>query len=145
MEPKTLKIVRRFNVAPEVVFDAVSDPDAMRSWWTDETSFDMDLRVGGRWTITRNAGEHTFMMTGEYLEVQKPNRLVYTISMPQFSPTSDVVSLDIVPKGKGCEVTFVQSGEGIAEELRNLPEGTVSGSETGWQQGFDLMELSFRA
>src|SRR5690606_9314152 len=79
-----LHIVRRFNVEPEMVFDAFTKPEAMRIWWTDDTTFDIDLRVGGRWTITRKEGEVTYTMTGEYLEVERPYRLCYTITMPQF-------------------------------------------------------------
>lgn len=142
----SLKIVRRFNVAPKVVFDALTKPEAMRVWWTDDTTFDIDLRVGGTWTITRTEGDMTFMMTGEYLEVNRPQKLQYTISMPQYSPNSDTVSVDIASDEKGgCEVTFVQSGPDIAEELKALPEGEVSQSEQGWQQGFDLMEEAWES
>ncbi|MEX0723548.1 MAG: SRPBCC domain-containing protein [Gracilimonas sp.] len=140
-----LKIVRLFNVAPKIVFDAFTKPEAMRVWWTDDTEFDMDLRVGGTWTITREEDGTTFTMTGKYLEVDRPHRLKYTISMPQFSPNSDIVSVDIEAKDKdGCKVTFIQSGPDITEELKALPEGEISQSEQGWQQGFDLMEKAWK-
>lgn len=143
-ESRSLKIVRSFNVAPEVVFDAFTKPEAMRVWWTNDTEFDIDLRVGGRWTITRTEGDTTLTMTGEYLEAERPHRLRYTIAMPQFSPNSDIVTIDMVSDGKGgCVVTFVQSGKDIAAELDELPEGSISESEKGWQQGFDLMEAAW--
>jgi uncharacterized protein YndB with AHSA1/START domain len=82
-----------------------------------------------------------YEMTGKYLEVERPHRLKHTIAMPQFSPNSDTVSIDITPKGEDrCEVTFVQNGKDIATELRELSAGETSASEKGWQQGFDLME-----
>jgi thiamine pyrophosphate-dependent acetolactate synthase large subunit-like protein len=68
----------------------------------------------------------------------------HTIGMPQFSPNSDIISLDIKPDENGCIVTFVQTGEDIAAELRELPEGAVSESEKGWQQGFDLMAEAWK-
>ncbi len=135
-----LRIVRKFKIASEIVFDTFTKPEAMRVWWTDDTVFDIDLRVGGTWKITRTEGDMTFMMTGEYLEVERPKKLSYTISMPQFSPNSDTVSIEITPDEKGgCTVTFVQSGPDIAEELKTLPSGEISESEKGWQQGFDLI------
>jgi uncharacterized protein YndB with AHSA1/START domain len=144
-EKPSLKIVRQFNVAPEVAFDAFTDPDAMRVWWTDDTTFDMDLRAGGTWTITRKEGDMVFTMTGEYLEFDRPYHLRQTISMPQFSPNSDIVTIDVKPVGNGgCEVTFVQNGDDIAAELEGLAPGTVSESEKGWQQGFDLMEAAWK-
>lgn len=140
-----LRIVRHFNVAPEVVFDAFSKPEAMRVWWTDDTTFDIDLRVGGTWTITRTEGDMTFMMTGEYLEADRPNRLKYPISMPQYSPNSDTVSIDISSDEKGgSKVTFVQCGPDIAKELKALPDGEVSQSEAGWQQDFNLMDEAWK-
>jgi uncharacterized protein YndB with AHSA1/START domain len=81
-ETPALQIVRKFAVAPEVVFDAFTKPEAMRVWWTEQTTFDIDLRVGGRWTITRQEGETLYEMTGEYLELERPYRLKYTIAMP---------------------------------------------------------------
>ncbi|REL33248.1 SRPBCC domain-containing protein [Rhodohalobacter sp. SW132] len=139
-----LKIVRKFDVAPEKVFDAFTKPEAMRVWWTSDTEFDIDLKVGGQWTITREENDMTLTMTGEYLEVDPPHRLKYTIAMPQFSPNSDVIMIDIKPDRKGCVVTFVQTGKDIAAELHELPEGAVSESEKGWQQGFDLMAAAWK-
>ncbi|TQV69919.1 SRPBCC domain-containing protein [Exilibacterium tricleocarpae] len=134
-----LRILRRFDVSPEVVFNAFTNPESMQIWWGKNTTFDINLSVGGRWTITRKEGETLYKATGEYLEIEKPHRLRYTYGMPQFSPNSDIISIDITPEGAGCVVTFVQTGEDIASELRELPPGSISASEDGWQQGFDLM------
>lgn len=144
-EKLNLRIERHFDVPAQVIFDAFTDPKAMMAWWTDQTTFDMDLRVGGQYTITRKQGVETFVMTGKYLEVEQPRRIRYTISMPQFSPNSDIVTIDITPDGKGgSKVVFVQSGVDITAELKDLPAGTVSESEKGWQQGFDLMEVAWK-
>lgn len=139
IEAPSLRIVRKFDVAPEVVFDTFTKPESMRVWWTDQTTFDIDLRVGGRWTIIRREKETVYTATGEYLEIDWPHRLQYTYAMPQFSPNSDTIFITIVPQETGCVVTFVQSGEDIASELRALLPGSTSSSEEGWQQGFDLM------
>ncbi len=142
---KDLRIVRRFNVVPKVVFEAFTKPEKMRAWWTDQTTFDINLRVGGYWTITRKAGETTYVATGEYLEVERPHKLRYTFAMPQFFPNSDVISLKITADAKGgCVVTFVQSGEDIAKELQALSPGSISESEKGWQQGFDLLTEAWK-
>jgi uncharacterized protein YndB with AHSA1/START domain len=142
----SLRIVRKFKVAPEVVFDTFTKPDSMRVWWTDQTTFDIDLRVGGRWTIIREEGDETYTMTGEYLEVQRPHRLRYTIAMPQFSPNSDTITITIEDRdATGCIVIFEQAGPDIAQELQEVQAGKISASEEGWQQGFDLMEAHWRS
>lgn len=139
-----LRIVRRFDVPSQRVFAAFTEPDAMRAWWTPDTVFDLDVRVGGRWRIERSEAGETLVMEGRYLEVDPPMRLRFTIAMPQFAPTADTITLTVEPNGVGCVATFEQAGEGIAEELRTLPPGATSASEVGWQQGFDLMEAAWR-
>lgn len=142
-EAPCLRIVRRFDVPPDQVFDALTEPDAMRVWWGDDTTVDIDLRVGGRWTITRRRDGVEYTATGEYLAVERPWRVRYTYAVPQFSPNSDTITVQIARAGDGCVVTFVQSGEDIANELRELPPGDVSGSEAGWQRGFDSMAAAW--
>jgi uncharacterized protein YndB with AHSA1/START domain len=141
---KGLKIIRRFNTSPDVVFDAFTKPDAMRIWWSDETSFDIDLRTGGKWTITRKEGDQTYVMTGEYLEVDSPFRLRHTIGMPQYSPNFDIISIHIKPDKDGSVLIFEQSGSDIETEIQELEPGETSPSEAGWQQGFDLMEAAWK-
>jgi uncharacterized protein YndB with AHSA1/START domain len=134
-----LRIERRFDVPPETVFDTLTDPDLMRIWWGDDAEFDIDLRVDGQWTIIRREGSEEYLATGNYLEVERPSQLQYTFAMPQFSPISDTITIQIDEDNGGSFVTFEHSGDGIATELRDLPPGDTSPSEAGWQQGFDLM------
>jgi uncharacterized protein YndB with AHSA1/START domain len=136
---QNIRLVNRFTVPPETVFDAFTRPDAMRAWWTDDTVFEIDLREGGAWTITREEDGQTLVLTGEYLEVDRPRRLRYTIAMPAFSPNQDEVTIDIAEEEGGCVVTFEQSGPDIAAELEALAPGEESPSAIGWQQGFDLL------
>ena len=52
-----LKIERLFDAPPEVVFDTLVDPDAQEELFNDQVEgwklweFEIDLRVGGTWTI----------------------------------------------------------------------------------------------
>ena len=63
--------------------------------------------------------------------------------MPQFSPNSDTISVEITPEKGGCVLTFLHTGEDIANELRELPPGSTCATEAGWQQGFDLMAAAW--
>jgi uncharacterized protein YndB with AHSA1/START domain len=142
-ETPCLRTVRRFGAPPDVVFSAFTNPESMKIWGDENTSFDINLSVGGRWTIVRKEGETTYTATGVYLEIEQPHRLRYTYAMPQFSPNSDTIPIEITPEETGCVVTFVQAGEDIANELRELAPGSTSASEAGWQQGFDLMAAAW--
>jgi len=142
---KQLRIVRQFDVEPEKIYRAFTNPADMLVWWTSDTKFDIDLRVGGHYTIAREEDGNIFLMTGEYLEVKQPNILRFTCAMPDFSPVVDTINVKIQTDGNGrSQLIFIQEGEGINEELQQLPEGTISEREKGWNYGFDLMEKSWK-
>lgn len=134
---------RQFNVAPEIVFDTLTNPELMRIWWGENAEFDIDLRVEGEWTIIRRENDDEYIATGVYIEVDRPRRLIYTYAMPQFSANTDTITIQIKENDIGCTVTFEQLGDDIADELRELEQGEVSASEAGWQQGFDLMQAAW--
>ena len=85
------RMTRRFEASPERLFDAWIDPETARKWlFTSPTSesnrTDLDPGVGGTWTITdRRDGVH-YTGLGEYLEIDRLRRLVFTFAMPQFDP-----------------------------------------------------------
>ncbi|NER83306.1 MAG: SRPBCC domain-containing protein [Leptolyngbya sp. SIO1D8] len=138
-----LHIERRFDVLPETVFDALTVPEKMRVWWGDNAEFEIDLKERGHWKITRYEGNAKYVAVGQYLAVERPSRLEYTCGMPQFSSNTDVIKIHIKTDRGGCLVTFDQYGEDIASELKALRPGETSGSEAGWQQGFDLMAAAW--
>lgn len=142
---RELKIERHFDVEPEKVYRAFTNPKDMVVWWTPDTKFDIDLRVGGQYIITREEDGNKFVMTGKYLEVERPHKLKYTCGMPDFSTIMDTIMVEIQADAKGgSQLTFIQVGAGIDEELKQLSEGTVSETEKGWNYGFDLMEKSWK-
>ena len=142
--PTSLRITRRFDAAPERVFDAWLDPDTARKWLfaspADESyRAEIDARVGGAWSITARREGTDYTAVGQYLAIDRPSRLVFTFAMPQFSPNSDRVTIEIAPDGAGCVLTLTQEGVDVAAELRQLPPGGQSGTEAGWLDMLDRL------
>lgn len=82
----TLRIQRTFAAPRAEVFNAWTDPEALKRWWGpagyDTPSAAVDLRVGGRYRLGMRKlpdGE-VFYLTGIYHVVQPPEKLVYTWS-----------------------------------------------------------------
>lgn len=141
VEPRVLRMLRRFPVAPERVFDAWTDPALAKLWLfgsptseAHETVF--DPRVGGRWRISDTRGGTEYVAEGEYLVFDRPHRLSFTFSMLQFSPNSDTITVELEAVGDGTLMTFTQAGTDIAAELAQVPKGEQGGSETGWHYMF---------
>jgi len=110
-----IRIARHFNASAEQVFDAWLDPGKAGRWlFATPTGamlrVEIDARVGGRFLfIERRDGEDMEHM-GEYLEMDRPKRLVFTFAVQKLSPLYTRVSIDIVPARTGCELTLVHEG-----------------------------------
>ncbi|MCY1031909.1 SRPBCC family protein [Corallococcus sp. BB11-1] len=110
--PVKLTVTHRFKASAERVFDAWLDPQKARHWFfvTNEDTplvrSEVDARVGGRFCFSdlRDGAEVEHM--GEYLEIDRPRRLVFLLTVPQYSTDSDRVTVEIIPQGTGCELTL---------------------------------------
>jgi len=136
-----LRITRRFDVAPERVFDAWVDPH-LTSQWLFATSTgrivrcDIDARLGGKFLIVdrREAGDIEHV--GQYVEFERPRRLVFTFAVPHYSGQETLVSVDIVPVGAGCELTLTHE--------HVLPEWAER-TQQGWTMLLENVDSLLRA
>jgi uncharacterized protein YndB with AHSA1/START domain len=69
--------------------------------------------------------------TGEYLEVDRPRRLVFTWRSPYTGPEPSMVTVDLRPDGGGTELTL---------RHERLPEEHVEPHRGGWGQILDNLE-----
>jgi uncharacterized protein YndB with AHSA1/START domain len=121
-------VTQRFSASPERVFDAWLDP-AMASAWLFATAshpisrVEIDARVGGsfRFADRRDGGkiEHR----GKYLELVRPRRLMFTLSMENSPKVVTRVIAEIVPLKTGCELTLTH---------KNVPPDYASRAENRW-------------
>jgi uncharacterized protein YndB with AHSA1/START domain len=113
--PRTsAKVTRRFETPPERIFDAWTDPEIACKWLftniSSTTTYELDVREGGPYTITRVANRKAYVAAGKYLEIDRPRRLVFTFGMPQFAADFDTVIVELEPNGDGSLLTVTQEG-----------------------------------
>ena len=146
---RELVITRVFDAPREMVFDAYTKPEYLKRWfggpreWRLETC-EVDLRPGGSWRfVLRNDNGNEMPMKGEYLEVERPSRLVSTESFDEEmvgwraedGPTINTVTFEesdgkttmtitVLYKSKELRDAAVQSPmeEGLAVGLERLDE-----------------------
>lgn len=87
---------RVFEAPRELVFEAMTNPEHVQRWYgprgTQLTSCEIDLRPGGRFRFVMGGPEETeFAFSGEYLEVERPSRIVNTWT---FEPYPDSSALE---------------------------------------------------
>ena len=109
----SLSIVRRFGVAPEKVWRACTDPQALRQWMAPSDAYSVrvaeaDVRVGGRYRIVMKAPdgeEHD--VSGVYREVVPYRKLVYTWAWKSTPERESTVTMHFRDTGDGTELTLV--------------------------------------
>ncbi len=83
LDTNMLRLSRIFDAPRERVFDAWARQDQFVQWMCPPgvtiTLCEIDVRVGGAWRIAgRNEGGKVFASSGKYIEVKRPERLVFT-------------------------------------------------------------------
>jgi uncharacterized protein YndB with AHSA1/START domain len=136
---RSLRLTRHFDASAERVFDAWLDPATAGRWLFATDSGEMlnveiDPRVGGRFSFTRRDGEDVEHV-GEYLEIDRPRRLVFTFAVPKYDPAVTRVTLDITPVGQGCELVLTH------EDV--LPEWSDA-TQQGWGMILGHLEENLR-
>jgi uncharacterized protein YndB with AHSA1/START domain len=129
----TVRVVRRFAIAPERVFDAWLDPaTAGKFLFATPTGrmmrVEIDARIGGTFAFVERRDGEDVAHVGEYLEIDRPCRLAFTFAVPKFSAQSTTVRIAIAPDGAGCSLTLTHEGV-----LRDYAERT----EQGWTRILD--------
>ena len=142
MSTITLNQERRFDAPREAVFDAWTEPEVLRRWWKmgpdwDTPVAEVDLRVGGTYRLGMRNPEtgDVYVVGGEYREVARPERLVYTWTW-EGQETGDsagsIVTVDFTEDGGATTVRLTHTGL--------LSEEAVARHEHGWVACFDNLE-----
>ena len=111
---RTVTVERRFAAAPERLFDAWLDPEGVGAWLfrTPEgvpDRVEVDPQVGGGFRVDERRGDDIARHYGEYLEIDRPHRLVFDF-WTSFSDARTRVSIAIAPDGDGSLLTLTHEG-----------------------------------
>jgi two-component system, cell cycle response regulator DivK len=132
-----VRVTRRFDAAPERVFDAWLDEATAGDWLFATADGEMvrvaiDPSVGGRYEIVERRGGEDILHTGVYEAIERPRRLAFTLQVPKYSPHSDGVTVDVAPEADGAQLTLTQT---VPEDAPASPERI----EQGWGKVLDAL------
>lgn len=134
--PKVI-VKKIIHADQDKVFDAWTKPELMQHWFVGgkgTARVAVDLRVGGSYSNEMHIegeatcssagskdGAQIYAHHGQYLEITRPKRLVFTWNSPSVQNTK--VTVDLRKVDEGTEVT-------ITHELPTLED--CQGHEAGW-------------
>lgn len=136
---RSVVVTRRFSAPPAAVFRAHTDPAIMPRWLTGPDGWSMPVCISEAWPGGRlrcewqNGSGDGFHLTGEYLEIDVPHRIVHVERMHLPDPTPDNrVETRFLPDGAGTRLVMTMT-------LPD-PEALAAMIATGMEEG---MEASY--
>jgi len=118
------QLVREIMIeaTPETIWPFLTEPDRLVEW--HGTVAEIDPRPGGIYRVLV-AGQH--QSAGEYVEVVRPERVVFTFGWEEagnpITPGSTTVEITLHPEGDKTRVRLVHSG---------LPDDALADHGHGW-------------
>ena len=126
-----------YAVPPELVFDAWVKPSLIHKWLfigptSEIVNIEIDLRPGGKFSIQeleKTTGEYIDHY-GNYLEIDPPRKLVFTLAVPKHFPGETNVTILIEAFAGGCILQLTQAG--VAKET----------TEASWRKMLEQLKLT---
>jgi len=124
-----------FEAPREEVWREWTEADRFADWYGGPADVPldtvvMDVRPGGRWSLIMHAERGTIYWDGEYLEVDEPERLVFTVTD---EPDEDQYAV--------CTVVLTDTGDGrtdmLFSQIGPLPPEQLEPAKKGWSSFFE--------
>ncbi|MGB8365103.1 MAG: SRPBCC domain-containing protein [Rhizomicrobium sp.] len=147
---REITITRIFDAPRELVFEAWTNPKHLAAWWGPSAFTnplcEADARPGGKYHIVMRANDEVAAIMGrdhpcggEYIEVVRPSRLVFTNNALDAED-------NIVLEGL-TTVTFEEFGSKTRMTMQTRAAGQgahvqamLDGMHQGWSESFDKLE-----
>jgi len=132
-----LTLSRHYPVAPEKVWRAWTDPQAIAQWFRPDASFSVpvaeaDVRVGGRFRVLMlDAKGEEFDLSGVYREVVPARKLVMTWGWKNQPGRESLVTVIFRPTDQGTQLELRHEGY---LDFENQPT-----HEQGWNGALDKL------
>ncbi|HYF42328.1 MAG TPA: SRPBCC domain-containing protein [Ramlibacter sp.] len=138
-----LRITRRYPVAPEKVWRAWTEPQALARWFGPADtgrviSAELDVREGGAYSIaftTQDGQSHR--VGGVYQEVVPPRRLVFSWAWQSTPERVSRVTVELRAVPEGTELQFLHE--------RFFDQAARDGHARGWSGAFAKLDALFLA
>jgi uncharacterized protein YndB with AHSA1/START domain len=139
-------VTRRFAAPPEKVFRAHTDPKLLQKWLLGPDGWEMPVCIsepkpGGRIRYEWSDGQgNGFYLTGEYVDLQPPSRIVHVERMHMPDPTPDNhVETRFEPDGTGTKMTMRMTLPDKETRTAMLATGMDQGMEASYARLEELM------
>src|SRR5260221_13019344 len=121
----------------EEVFDMWLNPDSLRRWMrpgdSDVVHIELNPVIGGTFRIDTQTRDGSIIVhTGQYLEIQRPEKLVFTWNSTVLGDQPSQVTIELYEQAENCLMVL----------LHELPpdDALYEDHRKGWTAVLDLFE-----
>lgn len=129
-------VVERYFDAPRaLVFEVWTQPHHVERWWGPNgfsiAVHEMDVRTGGAWRFAMHGpGGMEFQEKVVYIEVAKPERIVYAHGSDDGGPPQFTVTATFAEEGRGTRLVMRMQFPTAADRDRTIREvGAIEGAQ----------------
>lgn len=106
-----VQVRRRVRARAEQIFDLWTKPDLMVRWMspypgTVDCKASCDLRPGGAFSLVMSSPGSIREVSGTYLEIDRPHKLVFTWIGPLTNNVNTRVTVELNPRGDETELVL---------------------------------------
>jgi uncharacterized protein YndB with AHSA1/START domain len=106
-----MQIRRRVKAGAEQIFDLWTKPDLMVRWMSPfpgavDCRASSDLRPGGTFSLVMVSGESSREVSGTYVEIDRPRKLVFTWTGPLTNNVNTLVTVELNPRGDETDLVL---------------------------------------
>jgi uncharacterized protein YndB with AHSA1/START domain len=124
-----VQIRRRVRGGAEDIFDLWTKPDLMARWMSPfpgavNCKASCDLRPGGAFSLVMSSAESNREVSGTYVQIDRPRKLVFTWIGPLTNHVNTLVTVELTPRGDETDLVLTHE---------RLPTAAIhEGHTKGW-------------
>ena len=124
-----VQIRRRVKAGAEQIFDLWTKPDLMVRWMSPfagavDCKASCDPRPGGAFSLVMSSAESSREVSGTYVQIDRPRKLVFTWTGPLTNHVNTLVTVELNPRGDETELVLTHE---------RLPTSAIrEGHTMGW-------------
>lgn len=143
-----LVVTRDFDAPPELVWRAHMEPELVKKWQSGHDDWNVvncviDAAVGGFYRMDHQGPDGgTMSITGTFLEVDPPHRVVQeeVMLMPDPTPPNHIVT-EFTAKGTGTRMTMTMTLPDAETRQMMIEMGVLDGMEVSFAS-LDALDLA---
>ena len=137
---REIVMMRVFDAPRDLVFEAHTSCEHMSNWWGprryEVASCEIDFRPGGAWRIVHRGpeGEEEHGFRGEYREIARPERIVWTFEWEGMPGHISVDTLTLEEEGGKTRLTATSAFDSVEDRDGMLQSGMEEGAAETWDR-----------